>query len=190
MILNAGEEEGGQEVRQEDLEEEVVHATPSRRSFISRLAPFANPPIRVGLADRFSFFSGTLPSIEGRTLPPLQWRAVIAGVAVAFVTALVARTLLAPVPGIAASILGVALGGYLAGKLAKSGGLYHGAVVGAGWIVLEALGLVPTAYDSPDALTDTLVVTALDVLTLLAGSAAGWLAWRGPSSSSGTGRAR
>jgi len=100
------------------------------------------------------------------------------------------RTLLAPIPGIAASILGVGLGAYLAGKWARSGGPYHGAVVGAGWIVLEAVGLVPTAFEGPDALTDTVVVIALDVLTLLVGSAAGWLARREPSSSSGRGTGR
>jgi uncharacterized membrane protein AbrB (regulator of aidB expression) len=90
----------------------------------------------------------------------------------------------------AATILGVGLGGFIAGKWAKSAGLYHGAFVGAGWVALEAFGAIPTQAYSPDALTDTVIVTAIDVLTLIVSSCGGWLAWRDPSSSSGTGKAR
>jgi hypothetical protein len=129
-------------------------------------------------------------TIERRSVPPLHWRAVLAGLAVAVVVALVARSFLAPIPGVAATIIGVGLGGFVAGKWAKTGGLYHGAVVGMGWIALEALGAVPTASYASDVLADTVIVIALDVVTLLAGSIGGWLARPDPSSSSGTGRGR
>jgi hypothetical protein len=102
----------------------------------------------------------------------------------------VVRTLLAPVPGLVASIFGVGIGAFLAGKWASAAGVYHGAVVGAGWILLEALELVPTATYPGDAFADTVTIIALDGVTLLVGALAGWLARRDPPSSSGTGRAR
>ena len=96
-----------------------------------------------------------------------------------------ATVLLAPIPGGAATIIGVALGGFVAGKWADSAGLYHGALVAAGWIALEAFGIVPTLTYSNDALGDTLLVFVIDLVTLLAGSFGGWRARPGPSSSSG-----
>lgn len=110
--------------------------------------------------------------------------------AVAYVTALVVRTLLTPLPAVAATIFGVASGAFLAGRWAKSAGVYHGAVVAAGFIVLQAVGLVPDGAYAGDAFADTVTVIVLDAATLLAGAIAGWLAWREPSSSSGTGRGR
>jgi hypothetical protein len=115
---------------------------------------------------------------------------VLAGVAVAVVVTLGARATLAPVPGLAATVLGIGLGGFVAGKWAKSGGLYHGAMVGVGWIVLEAIGIAPTPSYSADVLADTAAVIALDLVTLVAASAGGWIARRDPSSSSDTGRGR
>ena len=78
----------------------------------------------------------------------------------------------------------------MAGKWADSGGLYHGAVVGMGWIALEALGVVPTISYATDALTDTVIVIGLDVVTLFAGSIGGYFGRPDPSSSSDTGRGR
>ena len=86
--------------------------------------------------------------------------------------------------------MGIGIGGFIAAKWAKSAGLYHGAVVGAGWILLEALGAVPTASFSPDALTDTVFVVASDALVLFAGAFGGWRGHPEPSSSSDTGRGR
>lgn len=106
------------------------------------------------------------------------------------VIALLGRSTLAPIPGVVATIIGVGLGGFLAGKWADSGGLYHGAVVGMGWIALEAFGAVPTASFASDALADTVIVIAIDVAMLFAGSAGGYLARPDPSSSSDTGRGR
>lgn len=89
-----------------------------------------------------------------------------------------------------ATIIGIGMGGFLAGKWADSAGLYHGGLVGAGWIALETLGAVPTASYSADVLTDTAAVIGIDALVLLAGTLGGWLARPEPSSSSGRGRAR
>jgi len=100
------------------------------------------------------------------------------------------RTLLTPLPALAATVFGVALGAFLAGKWAKAGGAYQGAVVGAGFILLEAIGIVPSSAYEGDALSDTLTIIVLDVVTLLAGAVAGWIATPGRASSSGTGRGR
>ncbi len=75
-------------------------------------------------------------------------------------------------------------------KWAKTAGLYHGALVGAGWIALEALGALPTASYSPDLLTDTAIVFATDALVLFAGAFGGWRGHPEPSSSSDKGRGR
>jgi hypothetical protein len=125
-----------------------------------------------------------------RTLPALRWRAVLLGLSIAVVIGLVGRSALAPIPGLVATIIGVGLGGYVAGKWADSGGLYHGAVVGMGWIALEALAVVPTTAFTTDALQDTVILIALDVVTLFAGAMGGYLARPDPSSSSDTGRGR
>jgi hypothetical protein len=86
--------------------------------------------------------------------------------------------------------VGIGIGGYIAAKWAKTAGLYHGAVVGAGWILLEALGAVPTVSYSSDALTDTVFVAASDALVLFAGAVGGWRGRPEPSSSSDTGKGR
>jgi putative membrane protein (TIGR04086 family) len=101
-----------------------------------------------------------------------------------------ARSVFAPIPGLVATVIGIAVGGFVAGKWAKQSGFYHGAVVAVGWIALEALGAVPTASYASDALVDTVLVIALDVVMLFAGSIGGYLARPGPLSSSDTGRGR
>jgi len=78
----------------------------------------------------------------------------------------------------------------VAGKWANSVGLQHGVMVGVGYIVFEAFGLAPSASYSSDVLADTVIVIALDVVTLVVASFAGWFATRGLSSSSGTDRGR
>jgi hypothetical protein len=115
---------------------------------------------------------------------------VLAGVAISVAIGVPAILALAPIPGSIATILGVAIGGFVAGKWADSAGAYHGALVGAGWIALEAFGVVPSLLYSEDTVTDTLIVFFVDLVTLVAATLAGWWARRGPSSSSGTGRGR
>ena len=101
-----------------------------------------------------------------------------------------ARAIFAPIPGLVATVVGIASGGFVAGKWAKQSGLYHGAVVAMGWIALEILGAIPTLSYANDAVADTVLVIALDVVTLLAGSIGGYFARPGPLSSSDTGRGR
>jgi hypothetical protein len=119
-----------------------------------------------------------------KTPPTIVWRAILAGLAVAVILAIVARSFLAPTPGVGATILGIGVGGFIAAKWAKMAGIYQGACVGAGWIALEAFGAVPTSSYSSDALTDTAVVVLIDLATILAGSLGGWLARSEPSSAS------
>lgn len=95
--------------------------------------------------------------------------------------------------GIAAPLCGIALGALLAGKVAKNGGLYHGALVGVGYVLVEAIGLAPAPLDpSSDGLTEGLAIIAGDALLLAVAVLAGWIAAprATSSSSSGTGRGR
>ena len=125
------------------------------------------------------------------SLARLDWRAILAALGVAFVTGLVTRTLLAPVPGIVASIVGIGVSGFLAGIGARGAGAYHGAAVGVGWVLLEAIGVAPTPAAAENAVADTVAVIAFDALSLSAATFGGWFAAkRHRSSSSGRGKAR
>lgn len=129
--------------------------------------------------------------IERRSLPPLHLPAVLIGLGVALAVALGARLLSATIPGLAATILGVALGGFVAGKWAKTAGLYHGAAVGVGWIALEAFGVAPSsAGSSAEVVSDTVMVIALDAVLLVTASLGGLVARPERASSSGRGRGR
>lgn len=79
-------------------------------------------------------------------MPPLEWRAIIAGVALAGVISVIAAALLPPIPAALASFFGLFASGVLAGKLAPAGRLYHGAVVGAGYVCSAR----PSAWCRPD----------------------------------------
>ena len=125
-----------------------------------------------------------------RPAPKIKWTAVLAGVAIAVAIGVPAVIGLAPILGSIATIIGVAIGGFVAGKWANSAGGYHGALVGAGWIMFEAFGIVPSLRYSEDTLADTLIVFVVELVTLVAACVGGWLARRGPASSSGTGRGR
>ncbi len=121
-------------------------------------------------------------------MPRLRWPAVLAGVALAVATGLLSAALLSPIAAALASFSGLFLSGLLAGKLAKGARTYHGALVGAGYVVCEALGLVPALSYSADAVTDTVAVIASDALLIAAAALGGWCArlW----SSSDRGKAR
>jgi hypothetical protein len=128
--------------------------------------------------------------MQRRTVPPLQWRAVLLGLALAVVIGYAAHLALAPIPGSAATIVGIGAGGFLAGKQANAARLYHGAVVGLLWILLETFALVPTVQYSTDLATDTLIVIGMDAASIVAGSLGGSLARSGRASSSDTGTGR
>lgn len=116
---------------------------------------------------------------------------MLIGIGIALAIALGARALAATIPGLAATILGVGVGAFFAGKWAKSAGLYHGAAVGVGWITLEAFGVAPSsAGPSAEVVSDTVLVIAQDVALLVTATAAGFLASPDRSSSSGRGRGR
>lgn len=134
---------------------------------------------------------------QQRRMPPLEWRAIIAGVALAGVISLIAAALLPPIPAALASFFGLFVSGILAGKLAPAARLYHGAVVGAGYVLSEAVGLVPSGFGGADALSDTVVVIVTDALRIALAAFGGWsargLAGAEPppgASSSDTGRGR
>ena len=133
---------------------------------------------------------------QRRALPPIRQIAVIAGVVVAALIASVLRLATGPTAaifGIAAPLCGIALGAFLAGKLAKYAGLYHGALVGVGYVLIEAIGLVPAPLEpSGDGLAEGLSIIAGDALLLALAALVGWIAapQAASSSSSGTGRGR
>jgi hypothetical protein len=93
--------------------------------------------------------------------------------------------------GSVAPLCGIGPGALLAGKMAKSAGLYHGALVGAGYVLVEVVGLAPGPVEpSGDGLADTVWIIAGDAIVLGLAALAGWIgAPRGePSSSSDRGR--
>ena len=95
--------------------------------------------------------------------------------------------------GIAAPLCGIASGALVAGKLAKNAGLYHGALVGVGYVLVEVIGLAPAPFEpTGTGLAEGLSIIAGDVLLLAVASLAGWIAapQATSSSSSGTGRGR
>jgi hypothetical protein len=118
------------------------------------------------------------------------------GLVVAALSAALLRLVALPnasIFGIAAPLCGIALGAYFSGKLAKNGGLYHGALVGVGYVLVETIGLAPAPFEpSGDGLSDTLSVIVGDAMVLVLAALAGWIAAprAGSSSSSGTGRGR
>ncbi len=122
-------------------------------------------------------------------MPSLHWPAVGAGILVSAAVAVTTGALIGPMTAVAASFFGLAVGGFLAGKLANSAGAYHGAVVGAGFILLEALGLIPTPSYAGDAFADTVAVIVLDAAVLVSATLGGALSSR-VASSSGRGRDR
>lgn len=114
-----------------------------------------------------------------RSAPRVQWRAVLAGTALALLAAtllaLAAQALGAPVLGSAATPLAIALGGFLAGRWAGTAGLLQGGMVGALWIVGEAIAGIGAAAPVADPLADLVLVLASDVVRIALGAAFGWL---------------
>ena len=121
-------------------------------------------------------------------MPPLRWPAILAGVALAVVLALLSALALPPISAAAASFFGLFVSGLLAGKLAKEGRVYHGALVGAGYVVCEALGIVPVLSPTVDPVTDTVAVIVSDALLLASAALGGWRSRLWSSSDTGTAR--
>jgi len=109
-------------------------------------------------------------------MPPLRWPAILAGVALAVATALLTAAVLPPIPAAIASVFGLFISGLLAGKLATAARVYHGAVVGAGYVICEALGIVPGGGFLADPVADTVAVIVSDVLRIAVAALGGWCA--------------
>jgi peptidoglycan/LPS O-acetylase OafA/YrhL len=144
-----------------------------------------------------SFYPSTLEYIARQSsLPAINQIAVATGVLVAATIASILRLAAsspASIFGIAAPLCGIALGAFLAGKVAKNGGLYHGALVGVGYVLVEAIGLAPAPLEpSGEGFAEGLSVIAGDALVLALAALAGWIGAprAGSSSSSGKGRGR
>lgn len=123
-----------------------------------------------------------------RAMPRLRWPAILAGVALAVAITLISATVLPPIPAAVASVFGLFVSGLLAGKLARGARVYHGAMVGAGYVICEALGIVPGGGFLADPVSDTVAVIVSDALRIAVAALGGWCArlW----SSSDTDRAR
>ncbi|HEV8672333.1 MAG TPA: hypothetical protein VGS01_16520 [Candidatus Limnocylindria bacterium] len=121
-------------------------------------------------------------------MPSLRWPAILAGVALAVAVTLVTVAVLPPIPAAVAAYFGLVLSGLLAGKVALGARTYHGALVGAGYVICEALGIVPSGGYSADPLSDTVAVIATDALAIAAAALGGWSARLWSSSDTGTGR--
>ena len=121
-------------------------------------------------------------------MPRIRWPAVLAGVALSVATTLLSTAVLPPIPAAVASVFGLFVSGVLAGKLARTAGAYHGALVGAGYVLCEAVGIVRGLAYSTDPVSDTALVILSDALLIGAAALGGWLAriW----SSSDMGKAR
>jgi hypothetical protein len=121
-------------------------------------------------------------------MPRLRWSAILAGVALAAAIALLTAAVLPPIPAAVAPFFGLLISGVLAGILAPEARAYHGALVGAGFVLCEALGIVPGSGYSGDTLSDTVAVMAFDALLIAAATFGAWCSrlW----SSSDKGRAR
>ena len=121
-------------------------------------------------------------------MPRLRWPAILAGVALAAAIALLTAAALPPIPAAAAPFFGLFVSGFLAGILAPEARAYHGALVGAGFVLCEAVGIVPGSRYSGDALSDTVAVIASDALLIAAATFGAWCSrlW----SSSDKGKAR
>lgn len=111
-----------------------------------------------------------------RAMPRLRWPAILAGVALAVASTLLSAAALPPIPAAVASVFGLFVSGLLAGKLATSARLYHGAVVGAGYVICEALGIVPAGSYLADPVSDTVAVIVSDVLRIAVAALGGWCA--------------
>lgn len=110
-----------------------------------------------------------------RTMPEVDPVATASGLLLSILVAI--GGIFLGIPAIAA-IAGVAAGGYLAGRLARRDGLFHGAIVGVLAIIAASFAASAGNSNVTDVLVDTLTIVVSDVLLLGSGSFGGWLATR------------
>ena len=106
-----------------------------------------------------------------RSVPAIAWPGVLAGAALATLVGLLTG-------GLALTAFGVAAGGFLAGRVAGSSGLFQGTVTAVLAIVIGSIlgSLGPGA--PVDVVVDTAATIGRDIILLAAGAAGGWLATR------------
>jgi hypothetical protein len=116
-----------------------------------------------------------------REMPPIEWRAVLVGGAVAAtLSLLLSIAFQSPLPPGAGSLVtgaGIAAGGAVAGRLARARGPFHGGLVAVLWIAAEALS-EPFRPAAVDVLSDTAQAIVADVVRVGIGVAFGWLGGR------------
>jgi hypothetical protein len=120
--------------------------------------------------------------------PRIEWPAVALGLAVALAIGWLGPRA-APIFGLAAPFLGVAGGAFLAGKRAFRAPVYQGTLVGVGYVLAEAIGLVRgPLLPAEGTLADTAVTIVSDLALLVLAAASAILARASSSSDTGRGR--
>jgi uncharacterized membrane protein AbrB (regulator of aidB expression) len=122
-----------------------------------------------------------------RSVPDLDMRAVIAGLALSVVVAVIGVFLGFSAIG---ALAGVAAGGFVAGRMVGRDGLYHGAIVGMLAIIVASIAASAGNANVTNVLADTLSIVVSDVLILSFSSAGGWLSTRSSRASSSADRDR
>ena len=110
-----------------------------------------------------------------RTMPEVDPAAAAAGLALSVLVAVCG--VLLGYPAIS-GIVGVAAGGYLAGRIARRDGLFHGAVIGVLAILLTSIAASAGNENVSNIFVDTVAIVVSDLVLLLSGSAGGWLSTR------------
>jgi hypothetical protein len=110
-----------------------------------------------------------------KALPEVDPIAAASGVALSVLVAVAGSFLGFPA---IAGLAGVAAGGYLAARLARRDGLFHGAVVGVIAIILASVAASAGNTAVSNVLADTVTIIVSDVLVLGFASVGGWLATR------------
>ena len=110
-----------------------------------------------------------------RTMPDVDPPAAAAGLALSVVVAVIGVLLGYPV---VSGIVGVAAGGYLAGRVARRDGLFHGAIVGILAIILTSVAASAGNENVSNIFIDTVSIVVSDVVLLLSASSGGWLSTR------------
>ncbi len=116
-----------------------------------------------------------------REIPPIEWRPVLIGGAVAavlsFLLSIGSQGTSSGVAGALTVAAGIAAGSAVAGRLARARGAFHGGLVAVVWIAAEALA-EPFRPAASDVVLDLAATVVSDVLRLLVGVVFGWLGGR------------
>ena len=116
-----------------------------------------------------------------REAPEIRWRAVIGGgAATLLITFLLSLAGTAGGSGLLLAVaapVGIVVGAAAAGRLARTAGILHGGLVGALWIVAEAIAGTGRPGTS-NVLADTALTVVYDLAWLGLGALAGYLGSR------------